>query len=72
MFAIIYFLLISHGLISYYFLQTKLPGAMITSMEVNKANTTLFTADSFGFLCVWNIEGYCMSDAESEPPECKL
>lgn len=51
-------------------LQTKLPGSMVSAMDVNKANTLLFTADSAGFVYVWNIDGYCVTHLEEEAPEC--
>ena len=42
---------------------------MVTAMEVNSKDTTLVTADSSGFLFVWNISGYCLAGREDEPPE---
>ena len=42
---------------------------MVTAMEVNSKDTTLVTADSSGFLFVWNISGYCLTGREDQPPE---
>ena len=43
---------------------------MITAMEVNKTNTLLFSCDTFGFVYVWNIDGYCKNGVEKNSPEC--
>ena len=44
---------------------------MVTGMEVNKSNTLLISADSFGFIYAWNIDGFCMEHVEEGSPECK-
>lgn len=49
-----------------------MPDALVCTMEMNKADTMLFTADSAGFVYVWNIEGYSMHGFEDDPPECKF
>ena len=49
----------------------KTTGAMVTSLEVDKKNTILISSDSSGFLFVWNIDGYCLTEKATEPPECK-
>ncbi|WAQ98654.1 hypothetical protein MAR_023027 [Mya arenaria] len=41
-------------------------------MEVNKANTVLFTGDSLGFVYLWDIDGYAATHVESEPPEVTM
>ncbi|XP_064637892.1 WD repeat-containing protein on Y chromosome-like [Lineus longissimus] len=51
------------------FLATQQIGGMITAMDVNKRNTVLYTADNFGFICVWNIGMYAMEHTENSPPE---
>ena len=43
----------------------------MSSMDVNKENTLLFTADSTGFVYVWNVENYCTKGHEHGPPECE-
>ncbi len=40
-------------------------------IETNKDNTLLICADSHGFIYVWNIDGYCTTHKETQPPECK-
>jgi hypothetical protein len=40
-------------------------------MEVNAANTLLFTGDDFGFIYVWNIDKYGLHQAETQSAECK-
>ncbi|WAQ98705.1 WDR49-like protein [Mya arenaria] len=47
-------------------------GAMVSVMEVNKANTVLFTGDSLGFVYLWDIDGYAATHVESEPPEVTM
>jgi len=42
---------------------------MVSVMEINKANTILFTGDSFGFVYLWDIDGYAADRIEPEPPE---
>ncbi|KAL4229841.1 hypothetical protein ACF0H5_010233 [Mactra antiquata] len=44
-------------------------GAMVSVLEVNKQNTVLFSGDSYGFIYLWNIDGYCLTSNEEEPPE---
>lgn len=41
------------------------------SRDGEKRATMLFSADSQGFMYVWNIEGYCLDGPETEGPECK-
>ena len=43
----------------------------MTAMETNKDNTILVTADSSGFMFIWNINQYATDMNEAEPPECK-
>jgi len=33
-------------------------------METDSGNTRLYSADSNGFISVWNIETYCVDSAE--------
>lgn len=41
-------------------------------METNSNNSLLFTADNHGFVCVWDIETYCIDGQKEEnSPECK-
>lgn len=40
-------------------------------MDVDDANSYLVTGDNFGFICVWNIEGYALEKAETDSPMCK-
>ena len=51
--------------------QSKMENALITAMEVNKANDRLFTADNSGFIYQWNLDEYALDLDEAEPPECK-
>ena len=51
--------------------KSKLPGAMISTIEVDENNNLLFSSDSHGFIYVWNIDGYCIEGEESESPECR-
>ncbi|XP_053398693.1 WD repeat-containing protein 49-like isoform X5 [Mercenaria mercenaria] len=44
-------------------------GAMVSVLEVNKANTVLISGDSCGFIYLWNIDGYCLKHREHESPE---
>ena len=44
--------------------------ALITAMEVTKANDKLFTADNSGFVYLWNLQDYALDLDEAEPPEC--
>lgn len=53
----------------HYLLQSNSKGAMVSVLEVNKANTVLFSGDSFGFIYLWNIDGYCAKHKEDESPE---
>ena len=43
---------------------------MVTAMEITSDNKKLFTADSFGFVHVWNLDEYALDLDEAEPPEC--
>ena len=52
------------------FFQSRMKGAMISGMEVDKASHTLYTADSYGFVFVWNIKDYCLNYCHEDPPEC--
>ncbi|XP_074650451.1 cilia- and flagella-associated protein 337-like [Tubulanus polymorphus] len=45
------------------------PGVMVTTMEVDRNDKTLYTADSMGFIYVWKIEGYATNGPTIEPPE---
>jgi len=53
-------------------LQTKVAEAIVTALETNSANTRLFSADSVGFVCIWNIEGYCVFSSEVRSPQREL
>ncbi|XP_060601618.1 WD repeat-containing protein on Y chromosome-like isoform X3 [Ruditapes philippinarum] len=44
-------------------------GAMVSVLDVNKANTVLFSGDSYGFIYLWNVDGYCLKHKEQESPE---
>jgi len=50
-------------------LQMNVDDAVVTTMETNSTNTRLFSADSFGFVCIWNIDGYCVDKTEEQRPE---
>ena len=41
-------------------------------MTINDANTMLYAADNLGFIFIYNVDGYALSQKEEEPPECKL
>ena len=41
-------------------------------MTINEANTMLYAADNLGFIFIYNVDGYALSQKEEEPPECKL
>lgn len=38
-------------------------------MVTNKVNTVLYTADSLGFVYVWDISTYCLEKSADGPPE---
>ena len=38
-------------------------------MVTNKANTLLYTADSLGFIYVWDVARYCLEKPTDEAPE---
>jgi len=40
-------------------------------MVTNSRNTRLFSADSFGFIYVWNVERYCVDSIEEQSAECQ-
>lgn len=40
-------------------------------MTINEANTMLYAADNFGFVFIYNVDGYGLSHSEEEPPECE-
>ena len=44
---------------------------MVSTLETNKSNSMLVSADSHGFIYVWNIANYCVDHPETESPECK-
>ena len=52
-------------------------GAMVSAMaitpveEESEENALLFVGDSFGFVFIFDIQGYCLHGEEDEPPECK-
>jgi len=46
----------------------KVNHASVTTMETNINNTRLFSADSVGFISVWNIERYCIDSVEQQSP----
>ena len=46
-------------------------GAMVSTMQTTKNNSVLYTGDSFGFINVWNMDGYCAEGCAEGPPECK-
>nr|KAG5692186.1 hypothetical protein BaRGS_008732 [Batillaria attramentaria] len=48
---------------------SKVPGGMVSAMVTNKANTLLYTADSLGFIYVWDVARYCLEKREEEAPE---
>jgi len=43
--------------------------ASIHTMVLNSTDTLLATGDNFGFVYLWNIEGYCMNKVEEKPAE---
>ena len=43
--------------------------ASIHTMVLNSKDTLLATGDNFGFVYLWNIDGYCMTKPEEEPAE---
>ncbi|CAH1777712.1 unnamed protein product [Owenia fusiformis] len=47
---------------------TKDKSCMVTAMKVNSDDTRLFTADNLGFIKVWDIDGYCLTEKEPNPP----
>ena len=53
----------------YFAIQSKMENALITAMEVTKANDKLFTADNSGFIYQWNLDEYALDMDEAEPPE---
>ncbi|XP_041358198.1 WD repeat-containing protein on Y chromosome-like [Gigantopelta aegis] len=48
---------------------SKMPGAMVSTMQTTKNNIALYTGDSFGFIYIWNMDGYCADGIEQNPPE---
>ena len=50
-------------------LQSKMPGGVVSAMATNKANTMLYTADSLGFIYVWDVAKYCLEAPETESPD---
>ncbi|XP_070198273.1 cilia- and flagella-associated protein 337-like isoform X3 [Littorina saxatilis] len=51
---------------------SKAPGGVVSAMATNKLNSVLYTADSLGFIYVWDVANYCLQNAETEPPEVIL
>ncbi len=51
--------------------QTRAAGGIVSAMDVTEKNTTLITADSMGFLFVWDIAQYCTHGREDNLPECE-
>ncbi|KAJ8297801.1 hypothetical protein KUTeg_024332 [Tegillarca granosa] len=47
----------------------KTKGAMISALALDKDNITLYSGDSFGFVYVWDIEGYCVDGPADKPPD---
>ena len=62
--------LVSHKFVCELF-QSRNKGAMMTAMDIDKTCCVLFTADDYGFVCKWNIDGYCLDGPETKPAECK-
>lgn len=48
---------------------SKQAGGVASAMVTNKANTHLYTADSLGFVYVWDVSRYCVDKPANEPPE---
>lgn len=42
---------------------------MISALAIDKDNITLYSGDSFGFVFVWDIEGYCVDGPANKPPD---
>lgn len=42
---------------------------MVSVLEINKQNTVLFSGDSFGFIYLWNVDGYAVDCIERDSPE---
>jgi len=53
-------------------LQSQIPETMLTAMETNQMNSYLVTGDNHGFVCVWDIENYALSQVEEDPPKRTL
>ncbi|XP_076467714.1 cilia- and flagella-associated protein 337-like [Babylonia areolata] len=51
---------------------SKAAGGMVSAMATNKANTLLYTADSLGFIYVWDVAKYCLERPETDSPEVVL
>ncbi|KAK3594288.1 hypothetical protein CHS0354_017011 [Potamilus streckersoni] len=47
----------------------KNEGTTVTSMKLDSANINLYTGDSMGFICIWNVNGYCLKGPSTDPPE---
>ena len=43
--------------------------ASIHTMVLNSRDTLLATGDNFGFVYLWNIDGYCVNKVEEKPAE---
>lgn len=56
--------------------QSTTKGAMISTMAItdtaegNEDDIMLIVGDSFGFIFLFDISGYCLMAAEEDPPEC--
>ena len=44
---------------------------MVSTIAVVESDTMLFSADSLGFIYVWNIDGYSLKGEETGSPERK-
>ncbi|XP_012936713.1 WD repeat-containing protein on Y chromosome [Aplysia californica] len=48
---------------------SKVKGGMVSHLLSNSNNTLLFSSDSFGFIYVWDIATYCLTEPAVQPPE---
>lgn len=44
--------------------------AITDTAEGNEDDIMLIVGDSFGFIFLFDISGYCLMAAEEDPPEC--
>ena len=46
--------------------------ASIHTMVLNSRDTLLATGDNFGFVYLWNIDGYCVNKVEEKPADATI